>query len=77
MAMMSFATWRRCISAEPLKAHASPLLLEVCITIEVQKSNTLAVYRFHPGLQQRFPNFRVDCLNVQRQLAASTIVLGS
>eukprot|EP00913_Durusdinium_trenchii_P017886 g16806.t1 len=31
----------------------------VCITIEVQKSNTLAVYRFHPGLQQRFPNFRV------------------
>lgn len=31
----------------------------VCITIEVQKSNTLSVYRYHPGLQQRFPNFRV------------------
>lgn len=31
----------------------------VCITIEVQKSNTLATYRSHPGLQQRFPNFRV------------------
>ncbi|CAE7387352.1 unnamed protein product [Symbiodinium pilosum] len=31
----------------------------VCITIEVQKSNILSAYRTHPGLQQRFPNFRV------------------
>ncbi|CAJ1350647.1 unnamed protein product [Effrenium voratum] len=35
------------------------LMSFVCITIEVQKSNTLAVYRSHPGLQQRFPDFRV------------------
>ncbi|CAE7404082.1 unnamed protein product [Symbiodinium sp. CCMP2456] len=32
----------------------------VCITIEVQKSNILATYRTHPGLQQRFPDFRVS-----------------
>ncbi|OLP91771.1 hypothetical protein AK812_SmicGene26489 [Symbiodinium microadriaticum] len=32
----------------------------VCITIEVQKSNILAAYRSHPGLQQRFPDFRVS-----------------
>ncbi|CAE7409165.1 unnamed protein product [Symbiodinium natans] len=31
----------------------------VCITIEVQKSHVLSVYRSHPGLQQRFPDFRV------------------
>ena len=36
--------------------------LEVCITIEVQKSNILAAYRSHPGLQQRFPDFRAGQL---------------
>jgi hypothetical protein len=33
----------------------------------VQKSNTLATYRSHPGLQQRFPNFRVHIVGVVGQ----------
>ena len=75
MALMSFVA-RQC--QEPAQSNAAMMhkhvnvlsftlsagscVLEVCITIEVQKSNILATYRTHPGLQQRFPDFRAGRL---------------